>query len=57
MRKSVGVVHCLALCLDCGKEFTCYKNAQALGAMHAKKYGHKVTVEVGLAVTYNGRLK
>lgn len=55
MKKSIGVVHAIACCDDCGKEFTNYKNAQALAAQHAKKHGHVVKGEVGLAFEYDGK--
>ena len=55
MKKSIAVVHALAICKDCGKEFVNYKNAQALAAQHAKKYEHCVSGDVGLAFKYDGR--
>jgi len=50
--KKIGVTHCVATCENCGKEFTYYKNAQALAAKHAKKYGHKVIGEICLSFSY-----
>ena len=55
MKKTTGVVHAVAHCEDCGWEATNYKNAQALGAKHAKTHKHLVLVEVGLASEYDGR--
>ena len=55
MKKTIGVMHCIATCEDCGKEFTAYKNAQALAAQHAKKYRHLVRGEIGLVFEYNGK--
>lgn len=55
MKKSIGVVHAIGKCEDCGKEFTGYKNAQALSAQHAKKYKHCVSGEVGLVFKYDGK--
>ena len=55
LRKSIKVVHVIALCEDCGKEFQDYKNGQALAAKHAKSKNHKVRGEVGLAFIYDGR--
>jgi len=55
MKKKIGVVHCIAKCEDCGKEFSNYPNAQALAAKHAKKYRHKVSGEVGIAFWYDGQ--
>ena len=53
MKRKAGVVHCIAECRTCGKSWTNYKNAQAVGARHAKLTGHTVDVEVGLAIQYN----
>ena len=55
MKKEIGVVHVLARCEDCGKEFTNHKNGQANAANHAKIYKHTVHGEVGLAFTYDGK--
>lgn len=55
MKKTIGVVHAIAQCDDCGQEFSHYKNAQALAARHAKTYKHVVKGEVGIAFTYDGR--
>ena len=45
-------VHALAWCETCGKEFTNWRNAQALAAQHARRYGHRTRGEVGFAFTY-----
>ena len=50
--KTTSVVHAIAQCQDCGKEWTNYKNAQAVGARHSQLTGHTVTGEVGLAFRY-----
>ena len=55
MKKRIGVVHAMVQCQTCGKEFSNYKNAQALGAQHAKRYGHVVKGEIALGFTYDGR--
>ena len=55
MIKKCGVVHAIATCETCGKEFSCYKNAQALAAKHAKDKKHKVCGEVGIMFSYDGR--
>ncbi len=55
MRKSFGVVHVLAKCEDCDWETGSYKNGQAIAAIHAEKYRHKVSVEFALAGYYDGR--
>ena len=52
MIKKIGVVHCIAKCDDCGKEWMNYKNAQAVAARHAKAYGHTVRGEVGIVFEY-----
>ena len=54
VKKKIGVVHAVATCADCGKEFQNFLNAQALAAQHAKKYGHVVNGELGIAFTYDG---
>lgn len=54
MTKTVGVIHCIAQCDTCGKQWENYKNAQAIEAKHAKLYGHIVRVDVGIIITYNG---
>lgn len=55
LKKIIGVVHVIAKCEDCGKEFQNYKNGQALAAKHAKDHKHKVRGEIGLAFVYDGR--
>lgn len=55
MKKAFGVVHSVWVCDDCGKEFSGYKNAQALAAKHARHYGHKVSGEVGIAGYYDAK--
>jgi hypothetical protein len=54
MKKGTWKVHTIAECEDCGQVFDNYKNGQALAAQHAKKYGHVVKGEVGLAFEYDG---
>ena len=53
--KTTSVVHAIGTCTVCGKEFTNYKNAQALSAKHAKHTGHIVKGEIGLAFEYPAR--
>lgn len=55
MKKETWLTHGIAYCEDCGWTYEYYKNAQALGAKHAKKYKHIVHVEVGLSSKYNGK--
>ncbi len=55
VKKATWKVHTMAKCKDCGKEFSNYKNCQALAAQHAKKYKHIVKGEIGLAFEYDGK--
>ena len=55
LRKSFGVTHGIAECLDCPWHNEMYKNAQATAAIHARRYGHKVDVEIGVSGYYDGR--
>jgi hypothetical protein len=55
MKYSYGVVHALVKCEDCGWETNSYKNAQATAKIHAKKYKHKVSGELGISFDYDGR--
>lgn len=54
MKYTYSAVHALVLCKDCGWESSSYKNAQALAATHARKYGHHVEGELGIAFSYTG---
>lgn len=49
-----GVIHGIARCLSCTWETQSYKNAQALAAQHAKRYGHSVEGEVAYYYRYDG---
>lgn len=51
MRKFPGKTEYLALCLTCDKKWYT-NNAMAVGAKHAKKYRHNVTVETTLVYNY-----
>jgi len=55
MSYTYGVVHAIVKCEDCDWGSESYKNAQALAAKHAKKYGHKVRGELGISFSYNYR--
>ena len=55
MKYFYGVVHAVVNCEDCDWETSSYKNAQAIAKIHAKKYGHKITGELGIGFGYNGR--
>jgi hypothetical protein len=46
-----SVIHAMALCSTCGKEFE-GRNAQGLAAQHAKKYNHYVTGEIAYGFSY-----
>jgi hypothetical protein len=50
-----SVIHAIIWCEDCGWTAKSYKNAQACAKIHAKKYGHKTTGELGIAIGYNYR--
>jgi len=55
MSRSYGVVHGVAWCKDCDWHTESYKNAQAIAAKHAKKHGHRVEGELGIAFEYDYR--
>jgi len=55
MKKHYGVVHGVAHCMDCDWFTESYKNAQAIAAKHAKKYGHRVKGELGISFAYDAR--
>ena len=55
MKYVYAVVHAIAECEDCGWKATSYKNAQATAKIHAKRYGHKVSGELGIAISYDYR--
>jgi len=50
-----SVIHAFVKCEDCDWETGSYKNAQAIAKIHAKKYGHKVSGELGISIGYNYR--
>ena len=52
-----GLVHAIADCTVCGKHWEYYLTAQKLGKAHAKKTGHKVTVDLGYFCTYGKKSK
>lgn len=55
MKYVYSVVHAVVICDDCEWRATSYKNAQAIAKIHAKKHGHKVTGELGIHFSYNGK--
>jgi hypothetical protein len=46
------VVHCIATCQDCGKQWEDYQTARQQAQRHHKKTGHFIRGEVGYAFTY-----
>jgi hypothetical protein len=52
---SYGVVHADIICHDCDWKTQSYKNAQAIAKIHAKKYGHMVSGELGIGLSYDYR--
>lgn len=55
MKKSLGLVHVMFECKDCGKIFDNYINGQALAAKHAKSKKHIVKGEIVIMVIYDGK--
>jgi len=53
MSYSLGMRKVQAICETCGKIWN-GANAQAVGAIHARRYGHKVVVEVLQYIIYEG---
>ncbi len=56
MKYSYGVVHAIVRCDDCGWETGSYKNAQAISKLHAQRYKHHVSGELGIAFSYDGKV-
>lgn len=54
MSYSYGVIAAEVECENCGWTTESYKNAQALAAKHAKKYGHKVKGTLHIHIVYDG---
>lgn len=52
--EKLGLVHAIATCQDCGKQWTA-KNAHGVGARHHQATGHTVHVEVGYAYIYSNK--
>lgn len=55
MKYYYGVICAQVWCEDCDWKTESYKNAQAIAKIHAKRYGHKVVGELGIAFGYDGR--
>ena len=49
-----GIVHCIAVCKNCDWEELGYEIAKKEAIKHVKKYGHDVSIEVGIAYEYKG---
>jgi hypothetical protein len=49
----IGMRKVDANCITCGLEWHT-PNAQGVAAVHARKYGHEVAVDVYQAITYRG---
>lgn len=54
MKHEYGVVHGIATCDNCGWHTESYKNAQAISAIHAEKFRHRVRGELGIVFGYDG---
>jgi len=52
MKYTYSVVHAIVQCEDCDWHTESYKNAQAIAKIHAMKYGHNVSGELGIAMGY-----
>lgn len=52
-RSKKKIIHCIAYCVDCGKEWQQYKTARKNAYAHSLKTGHTVQVEIGSTFTYN----
>ena len=51
------VIHAIAECLHCGKQFQNYTTARAEARKHAKQTGHRVHGEQAIAFSYGGKRK
>jgi hypothetical protein len=55
MKTNGGIIHQIATCINCGKQWQDYINQRARKSayQHAITTGHTVTVETGTFITYN----
>ncbi len=53
MKKSV--IHCTALCHECGQEWTNYRTAREEAKKHAKSTGHYVSGEEAVLFRYGSK--
>ena len=51
------LIHAIAHCLDCGKEFDCFKDGGKQARKHAKDFKHIVSGERAYSFKYNGKEK
>lgn len=49
------VIHIVANCFECGKEFSNYSNAKEIAMKHADMYGHYISGEMAIAFHYQGK--
>ena len=55
MKTRKGLIHCIAVCSDCEERWEDWRTARDCAYQHAKRKGHKVMVEVGNSIVYDGR--
>ena len=54
MRRSSWITSEIGDCATCGKHFESHTNGRAMGARHAKKYGHIVHIDSVRCTEYDG---
>lgn len=54
MKKHAWFYCGFAECKDCGWKSDSYKNLLGISAIHARRYKHKVAVDLGFAAEYDG---
>lgn len=47
-----GQTHCNAICMICGKQWDDFRTARDQARAHARRTGHRVSVEVGMVYVY-----
>ena len=55
MKYHYAPIHAVVNCEDCQWVTESYKNAQAISKIHAKRYKHRVSGELGISFAYDGR--
>ena len=53
-RGSKGLIHAIGECKVCDAHWEDYRTARQQAAKHAKKLGHRVIVDLGYVVEYEG---